>query len=717
MITVIIFLFVVPALVVVFGIIGLNTLIVGPITHLVEAMKNVESGTFDVEAPVKTRDEIGKLARAFNAMATEIKAKVSAMSQLNQTLKESEFKYRTLVDNLPQRIFLKNEDLIFVSCNRNFARDLGIREDEILGKTDFDFFPKKIAEKYRNDDARILRTRISEEIEELYVANGKERTIFTVKTPLRDERGRISGILGIFWDITERKRVEEELHLARFSLENASVATFWIDSKGLIQYVNKRACEILGYDRQELLDMRLWDIDPDFTPDRYAQYWHDMSDGEPLQFESTNRRKDGSVIPVEIYVRQGETKGTRLNFVFFNDISDRISIERQLLQAQKIESVGRLAGGVAHDFNNMLGIILGNTEMILEDAAPTDPHIAKLQEIHKAAERSTNLTRQLLAFARKQTIDPKVLNLNETLDAMLSMLKRLIGEDIDLAWLPASGLWMVKIDPSQVDQILANLCINARDAVSGVGRVTIETDNVVIDEEYCSDHAGFTSGDYVMIAVSDNGCGMNKETIDNLFEPFFTTKDVGEGSGLGLATVYGIVKQNNGFINVYSELDEGTTFKIYLPRHMETSKHKPANIRESATEIGNETVLLVEDEKGILDMTTIMLERLGYTVFAASTPGEAIRICESNPGEIHLLITDVVMPEMSGRDLSEKLLQVIPNLKCLFMSGYTANVIAHRGVLDEGVQFIHKPFSMQGLATKIREMLDEKKTDSGIVIQ
>jgi CheY-like chemotaxis protein len=312
----------------------------------------------------------------------------------------------------------------------------------------------------------------------------------------------------------------------------------------------------------------------------------------------------------------------------------------------------------------------------------------------------------LLAFARKQTIDPKILDINEVLEDMLKMLRRLLGEDITLAWQPGKGLWTAKVDPTQMDQIFANLCINARDAIKGVGKITIETANMSFDEAYCRDHMGFNPGDYVMIAVSDDGSGMDKETLEHLFEPFFTTKEVGKGSGLGLATVYGIVDQNNGFINVYSEPGQGSTFKIYLPRQDETRLSVPGEGFKPALPPGTETILLVEDEEAILRMTQRMLERLGYTILAAHTPGEALSIVEERiPGGIHLLMTDVIMPEMNGRDLSEKILSLHPGLKCLFMSGYTADVIAHHGVLDKDVQFINKPFSMQDLAVKLRMVL------------
>ncbi len=336
---------------------------------------------------------------------------------------------------------------------------------------------------------------------------------------------------------------------------------------------------------------------------------------------------------------------------------------------------------------------------------PAQTPYKDLQEIRKAAEHSADLTRQLLAFARKQTVELRVLDLNETVEGMLKMLRRLIGEDIDLVWLPDEGLWPVKMDPSQIDQILANLCVNARDAISGVGRVTIETGSARFDEAYCADHAGFTPGEYVLLAVSDDGCGMDTETMDKLFEPFFTTKRSGKGTGLGLSTVYGIVKQNNGFLNVYSEPGQGTTFRIYLPRNMGKAEQMIKDEPVAADTTGSETILVAEDEPAILEMTTAILRNLGYTVLEAATPGMAIRIAEEHTGPIHLLITDVVMPGMNGRDLAGNILSLYPDIKFLFMSGYTANVIAHRGVLDEGLHFIQKPFSMSNLAVKVRKVL------------
>ena len=381
-------------------------------------------------------------------------------------------------------------------------------------------------------------------------------------------------------------------------------------------------------------------------------------------------------------------------------------LQNQLTQAQKMESVGRLAGGVAHDFNNMLSVIIGRTEMLLEDTDPDLPLYADLMEIKGAAKRSADVTRQLLAFARKQTVAPKVIDLNETVASILKMLRRLIGENIDLVWSPGEELWPVKIDPSQLDQILANLSVNAKDAITDEGKLTIETCNVILDKIYCDNHPGFYPGAFVQLTVSDNGCGMDQEILKNLFEPFYTTKGVEKGTGLGLATVYGIVKQNDGFINVYSEPDEGTSFKIYLPRHTAAGEIVHATDNVESFLYGNELILLVEDELSILKMTAIMLKRLGYNVLTASTPVEAINMAREHSNDIHLLLTDIVMPEMNGRDLFKSLRSINPNLKCLFMSGYTANVIAHHGVLDEGLNFIQKPFSRMDLSVKLRAVLN-----------
>ena len=385
---------------------------------------------------------------------------------------------------------------------------------------------------------------------------------------------------------------------------------------------------------------------------------------------------------------------------------EKEKLRAQLQQVQKMESVGRLAGGVAHDFNNILGIIIGNAETAVGLIGPDEPIDKNLREILDASHRSADIIRQLLAFARKQTIDPKALNLNDTIQGMLQMLSRLIGEDIKIHWIPGKNLWSVRMDATQIHQILANLVVNSRDAIDGVGTVTLETDNVVFDESYCRGHEGAVPGEYVLLAVSDTGSGISPEILGQLFDPFFTTKELGRGTGLGLATVYGIVKQNNGFISVSSEPGQGTTFKIHVPRHIVEVEHEREATAVKKSLTGSETILVVEDEAALLEISRINLARMGYTVLTARTPREAIVLAETHPGEIHLLLTDVVMPEMNGRELMERLRSIRPSMKSIFMSGYTSDVIAHRGVLDEGISFLQKPFTRTTLAAKVRESLD-----------
>ncbi|WP_321418336.1 PAS domain S-box protein [uncultured Desulfobacter sp.] len=535
--------------------------------------------------------------------------------------------------------------------------------------------------------------------------------------------GKPEWMYGTHQDITQRKEAEAKLKAneakLRLMIEQSPLGVCINDLDGTFISANPAYQKLTGYTEEELKKRTFFDLThPDDLPES-KRLFHGMTfkDAAPFRMKKKYIRKDGSEISVIIHTAPiCDPSGAPLfGLAFIEDTTkrkkakkEREELQGQLSQAQKMEAVGRLAGGVAHDFNNMLAIILGNTEMAMEYLDPEHPVHGDLKEIKKAAERSTNLVRQLLAFARKQTISPEVLDLNITVAGMIKMLKRLIGEDIDLVWLPGKNLWAVKIDPGQIDQILANLCVNARDAIAGVGKMTIETGNVSLDEAYCAVHAGFKPGEYAMLAVSDNGCGMDARTCNKVFEPFFTTKAQDKGTGLGLSTVYGAVKQNRGFINVYSEPDQGTTFRIYLPHHRTDDVPLPDQRSEILSGGAYETILLVEDEPPILKVTMRMLERNGYTVVAASTPGEAIELAHSYSGKIHLLMTDVIMPEMNGRDLAKNICNHYPDLKCLFMSGYTANVIAHHGVLAKDVNFIQKPFSKGDLTVKLREVLDKK---------
>jgi nitrogen-specific signal transduction histidine kinase/CheY-like chemotaxis protein len=390
---------------------------------------------------------------------------------------------------------------------------------------------------------------------------------------------------------------------------------------------------------------------------------------------------------------------------------EALRLQDQLTQAQKMESVGRLAGGVAHDFNNMLGVILGHADLALKLVDRRHPLHSDLLEIRRAAERSAELTRQLLAFARKQTAAPQVLDLNEMVDGMLKMLRRMIGEDIDLSWSPSRKPMRVRMDPSQLDQVLANLCVNARDAITGVGKITIGTRLAELEDASEAAAAEAPRGEYAALFVKDDGCGMDRQTLERIFEPFFTTKPSGQGTGLGLATIYGIVKQNGGFIRVESEPGKGSTFQVHLPLHKGKAEKKDAPAAsEQPSRLasgGTGTVLLVEDEPAILALGRKMLQLSGFRVLDAENPTTAIDIADAQEASIDLLITDVVMPEMNGRELGERIRLRHPETRLLFMSGYTADVIAHQGVLDEGVHFIQKPFTMSALASKVRQVLGQ----------
>ena len=535
--------------------------------------------------------------------------------------------------------------------------------------------------------------------------------------PWRDVRGEIGGIVIFTEDVTARKQTEAALRESeeRFrTLVDSAPEGIFVQADGRFLFVNPALVRMLGADRPE--DLVGADILPRIAPEFHAavrgriRRQHETGGVAP-PMEQEYLRLDGGRVPVETTAVPVKFAGRDAHLVFIRDVAERRRIEQerqnlqaQLAQAQKMDSIGRLAGGVAHDFNNMLGVILGHAELTLDVVDPASPLYNGLQEIRKAAIRSGDLTRQLLAFARKQTIAPKALDLNETVEGMLKMLRRLIGENVELAWRPCPVAARVEMDPSQIDQILANLCVNARDAVGDKGHVAIETGLAEFDEATCAAHAGFLPGRFVMLAVGDDGCGMDSATLLRLFEPFFTTKEIGKGTGLGLATVYGIVKQNNGFIDVDSEVGRGSTFRIYLPQ-LRDAPAETAPAAPPPLPAGHETILLVEDEPALLNMARTMLEQIGYRVLPAATPAEALRLAKRESGRIDLLMTDVVMPQMNGRDLGQILAEECPGLKRLYMSGYTADVIAHHGVLEPGVHFIAKPFTPAELAAKIRAAL------------
>jgi PAS domain S-box-containing protein len=630
--------------------------------------------------------------------------------------------FRAVVDASPVPMALNDEELRITFLNRTFTETFGYTMEELPTLAEWwpraypdPVYREQVAANWTAELDRAKRTATPFTPMEVQI-RCKDGAIKTVLASAASFAHSFVGThIAVLYDVTERRREEqalresEERYRQLFNSGSDCVSLHDAGTDGIpgrFLEVNDVACRVLGYTRDELLAMTPRDIlPPDLRAEVPARVRAVDAAGRAT-WESIFLTKDGRRFPVEIVSHRFYLAGRPVALATARDITERRRLEDDLRQAQKMESVGRLAGGVAHDFNNMLSVILGHAELALERLSPAEPLHADLLEIQGAASRSAELTRQLLAFARKQTVSPRVLDLGETVESMLKMLQRLIGEDIELRWDCSTKLWPVKIDPSQIDQILANLCINARDAIAGVGKMTIEASNAAIDDAYCATHAGFLPGDYVRLAVSDDGAGMDKETLSHLFEPFFTTKPLGAGTGLGLAMVYGIVKQNGGFIHVYSEPGHGTTFTIYVPRYLGGADAERRSGVASAPVRGRETILVVEDEPSILRLASRMLERQGYTVLTASTPGEALRVAHDFTGELHLLMTDVVMPEMNGRELAKRLLAHFPGLRRLFMSGYTANVIAHHGVLDDGVHFIQKPFSVADLAAKVRRALD-----------
>jgi PAS domain S-box-containing protein len=490
-----------------------------------------------------------------------------------------------------------------------------------------------------------------------------------------------------------------------------------VDNNGIYTYISRPCTTLLGYKESEIVNtLSIFDIHPDNERDAFhTHFFACVSQRSSIvNFYNHLKSKDGRILHIitnaaPVINQDGTLRGYRGSDLDISAIKqseiEKEKLQTELVQAQKMESIGRLAGGIAHDFNNMLCTIIGNTEIAIEQCRDKNVSILPLADVLKAAERSSDLTRQLLAFARKQIVNPVTLDINSSISSIYTMLKRLIGENIDLKWVPGKNLLKVKIDGSQIDQILANLVVNARDAINGIGTIVIETAPVVFSDEYCLSNIESRPGKFTMIAVSDNGSGMDQETLSHLFEPFFTTKALGQGTGLGLATVYGIVKQNRGFIHVYSEPAKGTSFRMYLPG-IETEINAPSiDTKAVSLSGGTETILVVEDERSILEFIDITLRKLGYNVIKTTSPHEAIEAAKAQKN-IHLVLTDVILPKMNGKELVLKLKALIPGIKCLYMSGYTANVIAHHGILDEGINFLQKPFNRIALSEKIRSILD-----------
>ncbi len=569
----------------------------------------------------------------------------------------------------------------------------------------------------RRDEMRVIMEKIrrGESIKHLETVrlrkNGNRVEVSLTVSSIHGAAGEVVGASSIARDITERKRAEKELRKSeerfRRLFDSNTIGIVIADLSGNSLEANDVYLDMLGFTREELLAGKIrWN---ELTPEEHL--WRDQNAVEQLQrtgvaspWEKELFRKDGSRVPVLIGIAMLKaSEGSCIAYIV--NLTERRRLEQQFLQAQKMEAVGKLAGGVAHDFNNLLTVILGYSDILAAKLRSKSLLFGELDEIRSAGERAASLTRQLLAFSRQQVLERKVLDVNDLISGIEKMLRRLIGEDVALVTVLSPALRHVFGDAGQLGQVIMNLAVNARDAMPRGGRLTIETANVELDEAYAHEHVTVRPGSYVMIAISDDGGGMTAETLAHMFEPFFTTKGLGKGTGLGLATVYGIVKQSGGYIWVYSEVGKGTTFKVYLPPAGEVADAEPVPASEPISLDGSETVFLVEDEESVRALSRSVLKRHGYTVLEAASGKAALDVARQYPLPIHLLLTDVVMPEMGGSDLASQLEALRPGMRVLYMSGYTDDTVFRHGILEKGRAFLQKPFTPDTLARKVREAL------------
>jgi len=593
-------------------------------------------------------------------------------------------------------------------------RMFGWTADEVIGKF-HPIVPEEKREEFRAIREAALQGKTFTGMElRRCRKDGSSIDISVSTSSLCDADGRITGIMSIINDITDRKKSEEALLRLATAVEQSAEIIMITGVKGGIQYVNPAFERITGYHRDEVIGKNPRILKSGRQgPSFYKELWETLKRGDVWSGVFQNLRKDGTLYEEEAVispVRDGS--GEVINYVAVkHDVTKERRVEEQLRQAQKMEAVGRLAGGIAHDFNNLLTAIAGYSDLLLLNLPEGEAAHREVLEIRKASDRAAALTRQLLAFSRQQVLQPKVLDLNQVVTNMEKMLHRLIGEDVELITTLASDLGHVKADPGQIEQVIVNLAVNSRDAMPNGGKLILETMNVELDEHYAARHEPAKPGSYVMLAVTDSGCGMDEATKARLFEPFFTTKEVGKGTGLGLATVYGIVKQSGGYIWAYSEVGHGTTFKVYLPREDMVAEPVEKEDTPLYSSEGEETVLVVEDEPMVRDLVRAILSRQGYEVLEAGRGAEALEVSERHQGPIHLLITDVVMPGMTGPELARRLTAHRPATKVLFMSGYTDDAILHHGVLEPGTEFLEKPFTAGALGGKVRNMLGSSRSE------
>jgi len=620
---------------------------------------------------------------------------------------------RGITEGTTDAVFVKDLAGRYLMINSAGARFLGCSAEQVIGKTDVDLFLPEVGRAIMERDRRTVESGVTQTYEEFGTAAGVTRLYLATKGPFRDPGGKVIGLLGICRDITDRRRASEEVRQSqeklRIHIENTPLAVVEWDLEFRVTSWNPSAERLFGYSLEEALGKHAGFIVPPQYRQHVDQVWQQLITRRGgSRSTNDNLTKNGRIITCEWYNTPLVDEAGRVLGVasFVQDVTERVALEERFRQSQKMEAIGRLAGGVAHDFNNLLTVILGYAQ-VLSDGLPPGRLADSTGQIRSSAERAAGITRQLLAFSRKQVLSPRIIDLNDILLNLDSLLRRLIGEDIEVIAAPARDLGPVKADPGQIEQVIMNLALNARDAMPHGGKLTLETANAELDETYAGEHPPIAPGRYVMLAVGDTGVGMSPEVQARIFEPFFTTKEVGKGTGLGLSTVYGIIKQSGGYIWVYSEPGKGTTFKIYFPRVEQPVQPLGVEKRPSSSvQQGSETVLLVEDDPQLRELTSSVLAQCGYKVLVAGNPEEGLAISKQHHRDIRLLITDVVMPRINGRQLAEQVLRIAPDVRVLYISGYTDDAIVHYGVLDEGLWFLPKPFTMAALVNKVREVLD-----------
>jgi len=704
------------------------------ISKLMQGTEEIAKGNLEYKIDEMGRDELGALATAFNAMTEDLKKtttsrdllakEMAEREQAEKTLLKSEERYRSVFGNTGAATVIIEEDMTISMANSEFEKLSGYSKEEVEGKIKWiEFVVKEDLEKMKeyHGKRREKEREAPKEYEFRFVdRQGNIKEILNKIAMFPGTKRSIASLI----DITTRKQAEEALReneeKYRQLVNHAPSGILELDIiRNKLISLNDVACELTGYAKEELLSMNLFDLLTEDSKRLFKERVNKISEGGQINesVEYKIKRKDGQELFCIINSRTTFDEDGRpiRSTIVANDITDlrrseeeKMKLEAQFIQAQKMEAIGRLAGGVAHDFNNLMTSVIGNANLALMNLKEENLLCECLEEIEKAGERAASLTRQLLAFSRKQIFKPEVLDLNNGIREIYKMLGRLIGEDIELKTILEPELGKVNSDSGHIDQVIMNLAVNARDAMPRGGKLTIETTNVELDKDYFRTHGVEEHpGPYVMLAVSDTGIGMDKETRSHIFEPFFTTKKKGEGTGLGLSTVYGIVKQSGGFIWVYSEPGGGSTFKFYLPRV--GSDAEPVKKERTPMEdfSGFETVLIVEDNNALRNLARKILHRYGYRVLDAKQGEDALRVTDEHKDSIHLMLTDVVMPGMSGRKLAELLKPLYPDMKIIYMSGYTDDSIVNHGVLAKGLEFLQKPFTPEDLASKVREVLDQ----------